>query len=140
MFIILRAFLSSLFFLCLHAWNYLFLFDCSSQSVKHIYNLHILISRFFQGTIHPAIRLTANIHKHICVSYLCYILCSWLITVKIHPLIEQHSKLKLVGITAYNIADPVILRKSRTYNAVRRSICRIFRHTAPFLIRICCRH
>ena len=101
-----------LLFLCLHALDHFFFLRIVAECLKEINDLAVRILSFFQGILHPAVRLSAHINKEVALRDLCDIVGSRLIAVQINTVVEEQRELCVLCLVTENLPHPVILREN----------------------------
>ena len=98
-------------FFLLHTLNGFFLFYGVAQHFQQVDDLHILVDRIFQGVLHPAVGLAADVDEQIAVCDLHHIVHGGLVAVQVNAIVQQHRDIGIRKFVAENLPYPVVFRE-----------------------------
>ena len=110
----------------LHSLNFRFVFDRFAEFFQQVDRNHVFVRRLCEGFLYPAVRLAADIDKHIRLRDFCNILNRGAVTVQVHAVIKQQVNIYVLVVASGDFFYPVVFGENRAYNVkfFSVSVCR----------------
>ena len=100
----------------LHSLNFRFIFDRFAEFFQQVDCNHVFVRRLCESILYPAVRLAADIDKHIRLGDFCNILNGGTVTMQVYAVIKQQVNVYVLVVASGDFFYPVVFGENRAYN------------------------